>query len=103
MMPGWSEVLEAADAVAHHLEWPHADVPETIEALRTHRHDDSHHGCTPLQHVCGQQASQPGLPGARPVLPSRGDDSYEVGTLPPFVRTRHDDLRVPPPTPPPRA
>ena len=102
LLPGWSELIENAEHLAHDGHLAHVVSHDEAEAEATHDALQAEHGCTPVSHTCPCHSSIPVvLPAEVDISPSR-ILATRSERVPDFVeRPRHRASA--PPVPPPRA
>jgi hypothetical protein len=101
LMPGWTELLENLEHLAHDGHLAHLVGHDEGEDVAGHEALEAEHGCTPVRHTCGCHTSVPViLPDAPPDLVAMRVVALRQRPLP-----RHDTpihRATAPPLPPPR-
>ncbi len=105
MLPGWGELIEAAEHLVHDGHLPHTEAHEHAAADEEHAHEagdeDCAHGCSSMIHACGCHVSMPGvLAEASPELSAPPVHPEHRSSAP---ERRWSTRSHAPPTPPPLA
>jgi len=99
-MPGWMEILENLEHLAHDGHLAHAMDHDEDEDVAGHRPLEAEHGCTPMSHSCGCHFSVPVVLSDGP-LEFAARIIVVTGDRPHGPDNRAANLANAPPTPPP--